>query len=62
MFLDNLVRHRKPQTAAFCLTAGEERIKNMIEVLFGNAYSRITHFNLDEVPNRRRPSAVNLSG
>src|SRR5262245_24817676 len=47
MFLDDLMRHREPQTATFIL-AGKKRIENMLQIVCGNANAGILDFDLDE--------------
>ena len=62
MFLDYLMRYRQPQAAAFFLTAGIERIENMLEVFLRDTDTGIAHLDLDKLPDRRRTPACNLLG
>src|SRR4030095_4617563 len=48
MFLDNLMRNRKPQAAALVF-AGKKWIEDMIQVLRWYPYPCIADFNLDEL-------------
>src|SRR5512135_3019550 len=51
VFLYDLMRHRQAQPAAFVL-AGKERIKNMLQIFFGNTDTRVANLNLHEFSRR----------
>ena len=48
VFLNDLMGYGQTQSTAFIFTR-EERVENVLQIVFRNAYARVANFNLDKL-------------